>query len=116
LLLGGCGWWGRVGGGALGVRRTVVGGDVERRGGGGLDAKGSEAEQHGVDVARVGQGQGPVGAVVIQCEAQELGRDGACLGLVETRQGRDKIVEVVDRHINGLATFNGGLTVGTGRF
>ena len=77
-------------------RRAVVGGNVERRGGGGLDAKGSEAEQHGVDVARVGQGQGPVGVVVIQGEAQEPGRDGARLDLVETRQGRDKIVKIVD--------------------
>jgi hypothetical protein len=33
--------------------------------------------------------------VVIQGEAQKLGRDGARLDLVETRQGRDKIVEVV---------------------
>ena len=34
-------------------------------------------------------------AVVIKGEAQELGRDGARLDLVEARQGRDKIVEVV---------------------
>ncbi len=72
-----------------------MGGDVEGRRSGGLDAEGSEVEKHGVDVARVGQGQGTVGAVVIQGEAQEPGRDGARLDLVETRQGRDKIVEVV---------------------
>ena len=36
-----------------------------------------------------------MGAVVIQGEAQEPSRDGARLDLVETRQGRDKIVEVV---------------------
>jgi hypothetical protein len=72
-----------------------VGGDVERRGGGGLDTQGSEAKQHGVNVAGVGEGQGPVGAVVVQGEAQESGRDRARLDLVETRQGRDKIVEVV---------------------
>jgi hypothetical protein len=36
-----------------------------------------------------------VGAVVIQGEAQESSRDGARLDLVQTRQGRDKIVEVV---------------------
>ncbi len=86
---------GKVGGGALGVRRAVVGGGVEGRRGHGLDAKGSEAEQHGVDVPRVGQGQGAMDTVVIQGEAQKLGRDGARLDLVETRQGRDKIVEVV---------------------
>jgi hypothetical protein len=31
-----------------------VGGNVEGRRSGGLDAEGSEAEKHGVDVARVG--------------------------------------------------------------
>jgi hypothetical protein len=36
-----------------------------------------------------------LGAVVIEGEAQKLGRDRARLDLVETRQGRDKIVEVV---------------------
>ncbi len=61
LLLSGCGGWGRVGGGALGVRRAVVKRDVEGRRGRGLDAKGSEAEQHGVDVPRVGQGSECVG-------------------------------------------------------
>ncbi len=32
---------------------------------------------------------------MIQGEAQESGRDGARLDLVETKQGRDKMVEVV---------------------
>jgi hypothetical protein len=72
-----------------------VGRDVQGRRGRGLDAQGSEAEQHTVNVPRVRQGQGASGAVVVEGEAQELGRDWACLDLVETRQGRDKIVEVV---------------------
>ena len=69
-----------------------MGRDVQGGRGRGLDAQGSEAEQHTGNVAGVGQGQG---AVVIKGEAQELGRDGARLDLVKARQGRDKIVEVV---------------------
>jgi hypothetical protein len=66
----------------LGVRRAVVRRDVEGRRGRELDAKGSEAEQHGVDVPRVGQGQGALSAVVSKGEAQKLCRDGARLDLV----------------------------------
>ncbi len=69
--------------------------DVEGRRGRGLDSKGSEAEQHRVDVSGVRQGQGAVGAVVVESEAQETGRDGARLDLVKLRQSRDKKVEVV---------------------
>ncbi len=72
--------------------------DIKGRRGRGLDAtKGSEAEQHGVDVPRVrqGQGQGALGAVVVEGEAQKPRRDWARLDLVEMRQSRDKKVEVV---------------------
>ena len=72
-----------------------MGRDVQGRRGRELDAQGSEAEQHTFNVAGVRQGQGALGAVVIEGEAQKLGRDRARLDLVETRQGRDKIVEVV---------------------
>jgi hypothetical protein len=94
-----CFWAGVAGGesvgrGELGVRRAVVGRDVQGRRGRGLDAQGSEAEQHTFNVARVRPGQGALGAVVIEGEAQELGRDWASLDLVETGQGRNKIVEV----------------------
>ena len=72
-----------------------MGRDVQGGRGRGLDAQGSEAEQHTGNVAGVRKGQGALSAVVIEGEAQELGRDGARLDLVEARQGRDKIVEVV---------------------
>ncbi len=75
-----------------GVRRAVVRRDVKGRTGRGLDASGSEAEQHCVDVPRVRQGQGALGAVVVEGEVQKPGRDWARLDLVEPRQSRDKIV------------------------
>ena len=59
-----------------------MGRDVQGRRGRELDAQGSEAEQHTFNVAGVRQGQGALGAVVIEGEAQELGRDGARLDLV----------------------------------
>ena len=98
LLLGGCGGWGRVGSGALGVRRAVVWGDVEGRRGCRRDAEGSEAEQHGVDVARVGQGQGAVGAVVIQGEGQgPVGCNRATLKLK---------FKVLANHMNNIIIIN----------
>ncbi len=54
-----------------------------------FDAQGSEVKP------RVCQGHGALDAVVVEGEAQKLGRDWARLDLVETRQSSDKIVEVV---------------------
>jgi hypothetical protein len=82
-----CFWVGVASGEVLdvrrwGVRRAVVGRDVQGRKRCGLDTRGSEAEQHTVNVPRIRQVEGALGAVEVEGEAQKRGRGWARLDLV----------------------------------
>ncbi len=64
------------------------------RGGGRLDAKGTETLEERIDVSGVDDGEGALGEVVADGGAEELVSDRVGLDMIEGRQGRDEEVEV----------------------
>jgi hypothetical protein len=70
------------GGGRLGGTGAVGGRGVDERGSGVFDAKGTEASEESGDVARVGDSEGVVGAVVLEGETEEFGSMGVGFDMV----------------------------------
>jgi hypothetical protein len=56
-----------------------------------FDAEGTEAEEKRVHIARVREGDGAGGSVVVQSEPEELRGERVGLHLVQGRQGKDKV-------------------------
>jgi hypothetical protein len=86
---------GSVGGvGRLWEAGAVSGRDIDGRRECGFDAEGTEAEKKRVHVTGVREGDGAGDSVVAESKTEKLRGDRVGLYLVQSRQGRDKEIEV----------------------